>query len=143
MFVFWVFLVRISRIWTEYGEILRTKKLRIRTLFTQCLAQLKSVGLRHIAYIVMRCAIWYNLYNLKNAKDTHGGVLILLKLQAKACNFTKSNAPHWVFFTIFKLACNFNKSNTPPWVSFTFFKLCKWYQIAQSITCRVDLWGLR
>ena len=32
----------------------------------------------------MRCAIWYHLYNLKNMKNTHGGVLILVKLQAKA-----------------------------------------------------------
>ena len=31
---------------------------------------------------VMRCAIWYHLYNLKNVKNTHGGVLILVKLQA-------------------------------------------------------------
>ena len=30
---------------------------------------------------VMLCAIWYNLYNLKNAKCTHGGVLLLVKLQ--------------------------------------------------------------
>ena len=27
------------------------------------------------------CAIWYHLYNLKNVKTTHGGVLILVKLQ--------------------------------------------------------------
>ena len=34
----------------------------------------------------MRCAIWwYHLCNLKNVKNTHGGVLILLKLQAKVC----------------------------------------------------------
>ena len=26
---------------------------------------------------VMRCAIWYHSYNLKNMKNTHGGVLIL------------------------------------------------------------------
>ena len=45
------------------------------------------------------------MYNLKNVKITHGG--------AKACNFTKSN--------------------TPPWVFFKYFKLCKWYQIAQHI----------
>ena len=31
---------------------------------------------------VVRCAIWYHLYNLKNVKNTHGGVLILVKLQA-------------------------------------------------------------
>ena len=30
----------------------------------------------------MRWAIWYHLYNLKNVKNTHGGVLILVKLQA-------------------------------------------------------------
>ena len=25
---------------------------------------------------VMRCAIWHYFYNLKNVKNTHGGVLI-------------------------------------------------------------------
>ena len=33
---------------------------------------------------VMRCAICYHLYSLKNMKNTHKGVLILVKLQAKA-----------------------------------------------------------
>ena len=33
---------------------------------------------------VMHCAIWYHLYNFKNVKNTHGGVLILVKLQAEA-----------------------------------------------------------
>ena len=33
---------------------------------------------------VMHCAIWCNLYNLKNVKNTHVGVLILVKLQASA-----------------------------------------------------------
>ena len=42
------------------------------------------------------------------------GVLLLIKLQALACKFTKSN--------------------TPPWVFFTFFKLYKWYQIVKSTT---------
>ena len=31
-------------------------------------------------------------------------------------------------------ACNFSKSNTPSWVFLTFFKLYKCYQIAQCIT---------
>ena len=71
-----------------------------------------------LCYIfAMHCAIWYYLYNSKNVKNTHGGVLILVKLQASA----------WVFFTFF------TKINTPPWVIFTFFKLYKWYQIAQRI----------
>ena len=58
-------------------------------------------------YNVMLCAIWYHLYNLKN-------VLLLVKLQVEASNFTKSS--------------------TPPWMCFTFFKLYKWYQIAQRTT---------
>ena len=29
----------------------------------------------------------------KNVKNTHGGVLLLAKLQAKIYNFTKSNTP--------------------------------------------------
>ena len=38
------------------------------------------VSLKYI--FVMRCAIWYHLYNLKNVKNTHGRVLLLVKLQA-------------------------------------------------------------
>ena len=41
-------------------------------------------------YTVVRCAIWYHLYNLKNVKNSHGRVLLLVKLQALA---TKSNTP--------------------------------------------------
>ena len=62
----------------------------------------------------MLCAIWYHFYDLKNAKNTHGRMLILVKLQAGACKFFKSNTPPWVFFTV--------------------FKLYKWYQIAQSVS---------
>ena len=36
---------------------------------------------------LMRCAIWYHLHNLKNVKNTHGGVLLLVMLQAK-CRLT-------------------------------------------------------
>ena len=43
-------------------------------------------------------------------KNTHGGLLLLVRLQAEVSNFTKRN--------------------TPPWVFFTFFKLHKWYQKA-------------
>ena len=31
----------------------------------------------------------------------HGRVILLVKLQAKAWNFTKSNTPPWAFFTFF------------------------------------------
>ena len=50
----------------------------------------------------------------KKRENTHGGVSILVKLQALACNFTKINTPSWVFLT--------------------FFKLYKWYQIVQRTT---------
>ena len=55
----------------------------------------------------MPYAIWYHLYNLKNVKNAHGGVLLLVKLQAKvACNFTKCNTPPCVFFTIIQMIPN-------------------------------------
>ena len=60
----------------------------------------------------MLCTIWYHLHSLKHGEKTHGGVILLVKLQVEASNFTKSI--------------------TPPWVIFTFFRLYKWYQIAQS-----------
>ena len=47
-------------------------------------------------------------------KNTHGVVLLLVKLQASACYFTKNS--------------------TPPWMFPTLFKLYKWYQITQIIT---------
>ena len=36
-------------------------------------------------------------------REKHPYVLLLVKLQASACNFTKNNTPPWVFFTFFKL----------------------------------------
>ena len=50
----------------------------------------------------MLYAIWHDLYNLKNVKNTLGGVLLLVKLQALVFNLTKSNIPPWVFFSFFK-----------------------------------------
>ena len=32
---------------------------------------------------MMCCVIWYHLYSFKKVKNTHGGVLLLVKLQAK------------------------------------------------------------
>ena len=48
-------------------------------------------------------AIYYHLHNLKNMKNTHGGVLLLVQLEIEACNFIKSNTPPWFFSTLFKL----------------------------------------
>ena len=53
---------------------------------------------------VMRWTIWHHLRNLKNVKNTHGGVLLLVKLQ-----LTKSNTPPWMFFTFF-ICANDTKS---------------------------------
>ena len=39
----------------------------------------------------------------KKGEKHHGGVLILVKLQAEACNFNKINTPPWVFSTFSKL----------------------------------------
>ena len=44
-------------------------------------------------------------------KNTQGGVLLYIKLQACSLKVTKANTPQWVFFT--------------------FFKLYKWHQIVQ------------
>ena len=49
------------------------------------------------------CTIQYHLHNLKDVKNTHGRELLLVKLQAEVCNFTKSKTPPWRFFTLFKL----------------------------------------
>ena len=40
------------------------------------------------------CLIWSHLQNLKNVRNTNGGLLLLVKLQTK---------PPWVFFTVLKL----------------------------------------
>ena len=34
----------------------------------------------------MLCVIWYHLCNLKNVKNIHGAVLLLVKLEAEAQN---------------------------------------------------------
>ena len=47
----------------------------------------------------MRCAIWYDLYNFKNVKNSHGGVLLLIKFQ----EYTRFAAIYYFFLQkIFK-----------------------------------------
>ena len=41
----------------------------------------------------VRCAIWYHLYNLKNVKNTYGGVLTL----AEPATLLKLTLPHRCF----------------------------------------------
>ena len=57
-------------------------------------------------------AIWYQFYDLKNAKNDHGEALLLVRLQELA---------------------HFN-------VFFAFFKLYKWYKIAQSFSFSADVY---
>ena len=61
----------------------------------------------------MRYAIWYHLHNLKNVKNTHGGVLLLVQLQASACNFTKSNTPPGYFSRYLNCAHGTKSGNAP------------------------------
>ena len=44
-------------------------------------------------------------------KITHGEELLLVKLQALACNFTKSNSAPWVFLNCFLNCINGTKSS--------------------------------
>ena len=53
--------------------------------------------------IEVLCAIWYHLYSLKNSKNYHGVVLLLVKLQDSLWNFTKNINPSWAFYTFFKI----------------------------------------
>ena len=45
------------------------------------LLTLRVFSVNSFKYVIL-CAIWYHLYNLKNMKSTHGGVILLLELQA-------------------------------------------------------------
>ena len=50
----------------------------------------------YVIYVIC-CSIWFPLHNFKNVKNTHGEVLLLVKLQAKT-----NTAPR-VFSTFFKI----------------------------------------
>ena len=49
-------------------------------IFVSQLVCMNNRNLLLVTYM-MRCAILYHLYNFKNVKKTHGGVLLLVKLQ--------------------------------------------------------------
>ena len=58
---------------------------------------------------VMLYAIWYDLYNLKNAKNTYGGAFILKKLQARflnCTNGTKSRKASHIFKRVLNTLLN-------------------------------------
>ena len=63
----------------------------------------------------MLCTVWYNLYNLRNVKNTYGGVLLLVKLQVEVgCgengNIGRNGLKGYSFMTSTKK----NKIRTPP-----------------------------
>ena len=62
---------------------------------------------------VMVCAVWNYLHDLKNVKNTHGGMILKVKLQIKVCNVTKSNTAPWVFLTFSKLKNGTKSHNIP------------------------------
>ena len=100
----WIFLkgdhIKFTKIFGYFCLCVTVYKLTI----GGCYNKFMVIGDSYITTNVMRCAIWYHLHNSKNVKNTHGGVLILVKLQAKACNFTKINTPSWVFSTFLKFS---------------------------------------
>ena len=58
-------------------------------------------------------AIWKHLDNLKNVKNSHGRATLLVKLQAKASNFTKKHFSMGVFHVnVFHLISCFFKIRT-------------------------------
>ena len=70
---------------------------------------------------MIRCAILYRLYNLKNVKNTHGGVLLLVqscRLKQQSCRLQQHSS-----MGVFHV-----------------FKLYKWCKIAQCITSNTIKW---
>ena len=61
----------------------------------------------------MRCAIWYHLHDLKNVKNTHGGVLLLLKLK----DLLKITLFNWCFAR-FLNCTNDTKSRKASYINF-------------------------
>ena len=51
-------------------------------MFKKCKSETENKEYVIKVYTVdMRCAIWYDFYNLKNVENTHGWVLLLGSLQ--------------------------------------------------------------
>ena len=80
------------------------------------------------------CAIWYHLNNFKNVKNTHGEVLLLVRLQALACNFTKSATPPSVFFRFLNCTNDTKSRNASQIISVCKLGLSKrpWYIFSTS-----------
>ena len=70
-----------------------------------------SITMLVVSIRVMPCAIWYHLCNLKNVKNTYGGLLLLVEMQAWACNFAVQmvtiRTRHHIFILFNFLCSNF------------------------------------
>ena len=113
--------------------------------FTSC-TQGNKVLERQKTYVVF-CAIWYHLHNLINVKNTHGGVLLLVKFKA----FLKVTLLHRCFSRFFKCT-NDTKSRNASHIKKCYYLLnFKWtmklYTIEHCNTCIVSrmriAWRLR
>ena len=64
----------------------------------------------------MRWAIWYHLYNLENVKNTHGGVLLLVKFTITLLKVTLIDGCFSPFLncTIGIKSCNASHRVLPP-----------------------------
>ena len=78
---------KMIHIWSTESKK-REELLQVRVFLTDRFVKLLLRGWCITAYnnmsYEMSCAIWYHLHNLKTAKNTHGRVLLLVKLQASA-----------------------------------------------------------
>ena len=68
----------------KYWLLVLNEIIFFRKLIQSSSKWIQNLSIRFFSFVV-RCTIWCHLYNLKNVKNTHAGVLILVKLLAEAC----------------------------------------------------------
>ena len=100
--------------WLIYFKYQTTQNCSIAILvdiFKYQTSQNCSITMLVVSIRVMPCAIWYHLCNLKNVKNTHGGLLLLVEMQAWACNFAVQmvtiRTRHHIFVLFNFLCSNF------------------------------------
>ena len=71
-----------SRLQSHYEEALYSLPLSYHRSQKSCCQLFFSSHVLIANSDVMSYAIWYHLYNLKNVKNTHGAVLLLVKMHA-------------------------------------------------------------
>ena len=87
----------------------------------------------------MLCEVYYHMYNLKNVKNTHGVVLLSLKLQASAQSMT-DNDSGGLIIEVAEITCDANhkqnveyRKREPGKENFDFIQTCHF-----SIICRIS-----